>query len=108
MWMSSWSAFNQGRSIGTVSPEGGRILFDEEHKDGARLTLKRGNGYISISLNVYGWFDHTRFFSLESESQREYRTMRAAVNDMMAIISREDISDLKIWEAISEFVRRFP
>ncbi|MCL4267909.1 MAG: hypothetical protein KJZ72_00120 [Anaerolineales bacterium] len=106
--MSSWSSFNQGRSIGTVSPEGGRILYDEEHEGGARITLKRGSGYISVSLNIYGWLDHTRFFNSDSEAQREYRTMRKAVNEMMDLINREGVSDLKIWEAISDFVRRFP
>lgn len=108
MWMSNWSSFNQGQSIGTVSPEGGKILYDEEHSGGARITLKRGKDYISISLNVYGWLEHTRFFVLDSEAQREYKTMRNAINEMMALINREGISDLKIWEAISDFVRRFP
>jgi len=106
--MINWSAFNDGRSIGTVSPEGGRILYDEEHDGGARLTLKRGRGYISISVNIYGWLEHTRFFNSDSEAQREYRTMRTAVGEMLDMINTEGVSDLKIWEAISEFVRRFP
>lgn len=108
MLMSNWTSFNHGQSIGTVSPEGGRILYDEEHEGGARLTLKRGHGYISVSLNVYGWFDHTRFFNSDADAQREYRMMRKAVHEMMDIINREGVSDLKIWEAISDFVRRFP
>lgn len=108
MWMSNWSSFNHGRSIGTVSPEGGKILYDEEHEGGARITLKRGHGYVSVSLNIYGWLEHTRFFSSDIEAQREYRTMRKSVADMLAVINREGVSDLKIWEAISEFVRRFP
>ena len=108
MWTSKWSSFNHGQSIGTVSPEGGRILYDEEHDGGARITLKRGNGYISVSLNVYGWIDHTRFFNSDADAQREYKTMRTAAGEMMDAINKDNISDLKIWEAISEFVRRFP
>lgn len=108
MLTSNWYSYNHGQSIGTVSPEGGRILYDEEHDGGARITLRRGHSYVSISLNVYGWIDHTRFFNSDAEAQREYKTMRKAVHEMMETINKEGVSDLKIWEAISEFVRRFP
>ncbi|HNK62414.1 MAG TPA: hypothetical protein PLE14_00080 [Anaerolineales bacterium] len=106
--MSNWSAYNNGKSIGTLSVEGGLILFDEENADGARITLKRGKGYVSISLNIYGWIDHTRFFNTDSDAQREYRAMRQSVIDVLNLINRDGVSDLKIWEAISEFVRRYP
>lgn len=100
--------FNKGRSIGTLSTEGGLILSDEEHDGGARITLKRGTRYVSVSLNIYGWIDHTRFFSTDADAQREYRAMRTAVSTVLAVINTDGVNDIKIWEAISEFVRRFP
>lgn len=100
--------FNKGRSIGTESAEGGLILSDEENDGGARITLKRGSRYVSVSLNIYGWMDHTRFFSADADAQREYRAMRSAVSTVLDVINSEDVSDIKIWEAISDFVRRFP
>ena len=104
--MSNWSAYNFGKSIGAHG-EGGVILYDEEHTDGARITLRRGKSYISVSLNIYGWMDHTRFFNSDMDAQREYRTMRSTINTVLDLINNE-ATDIKIWEAISDFVRRFP
>lgn len=106
--MNNWSAYNHGHSIGIKSAEGGLILYDEEHASGARITLRRGNVYTSISLNIYGWMDHTRFFTTDIDAQREYRSMRSAVDELLEVINTDGIRDIKIWEAISDFVRRFP
>jgi hypothetical protein len=106
--MSNWFAFDDGRSIGGLSAEGGVILFDEEHSSGARITLKRGSGYVSVSANIYGWIDHTLFFTSDMDAQREYRAMRSALDELLDIINTDGIKDIKIWEAISDFVRRFP
>ena len=106
--MSSWSIYNKGRTIGTTSTEGGLILSDEQSNEGARITLKRGTNYVSVSMNIHGWMDHTRFFTNDTDAQREYRAMRSAVATVLNIINTDGVSDIKIWEAISDFVRRFP
>ena len=106
--MSNWFAYDDGRSAGKVSTEGGIILRDDEHKLGARITLKRGGSYVSISCHVYGWTDHTRFFSTVSDAEREYAAMRAALGDVMNMIDSAGSKEIKVWEAISEFVRRYP
>jgi hypothetical protein len=106
--MNSWLAYDDGRSIGKVGAEGGVILLDDEHGTNARITLKRGSGYISVSCNLYGWIDHTRFFGTLSEAQREYGLMKSAMEAMIKNILEVGASDLKMWEAIAEFVRRFP
>ena len=106
--MSSWSIHNHGRTIGTVSAEGGTILSDESHDGGARITLKRGESYISVSIHIRGWMDHTRFFNTDADAQREYRAMRSAVVAVLNVINTEGVNDIKVWEAISDFVRRFP
>ena len=106
--MSSWFAYKGGRSIGSVGAEGGEILRDEEHEAGARVTLKRGSSYVSVSCNVYGWMDHTRFFGSVADAQREYALMKSSLTDMVENILLAGGSDLKMWEAIAEFVRRFP
>jgi hypothetical protein len=108
MRMSKWAIFNKGRTIGSVSSEGGVILSDEENHDGARITLKRGSAFVSVSLNIYGWMDHTRFFNNDADAMREYRAMKPAAVTVLDIINTEGVNDLKIWEAISDFVRRFP
>jgi hypothetical protein len=106
--MNKWSAYDDGQSIGTKSAEGGVILFDEEHPVGARITLRRDSRYISVSANIYGWMDHTRFFTMDEDAQREYKAMKSALSKVLTLIQTDDAKDIKIWEAISEFVRRFP
>lgn len=106
--MSNWFVYDSGRSIGTMSVEGGVILYDEEHPNGARITFRRGIGYVSVSVNIYGWMDHTRFFTTDSDAQREYKAMKAALMMTLNAIKTADVSDIKIWETLSEFVRRFP
>ncbi len=106
--MSKWSPYENGKSIGTVSSEGGVILRDEEHEDGARITLKQGNDYVSVACHIYGWTDHTRFFGTIVEAQREYLNMKTALNEMMEVITAAGSNAIKIWEAIAIFVRRFP
>jgi hypothetical protein len=106
--MSNWFLYNDGNSIGSVGAEGGVILRDEEHAAGARLTLKRGNNYISVSCSIHGWMDHTRFFGTVADAQREYLLMKPPLANMVENILSAGKSDLKMWEAIAEFVRRFP
>ncbi|CAG0955066.1 hypothetical protein ANAEL_00290 [Anaerolineales bacterium] len=106
--MSNWFAYDGGGSIGTVSAEGGVILRDEEHAAGARLTLKRASNYVSVSCSISGWMDHTRFFGTVTEAQREYLLMKPLLAHMVENILSAGESDLKMWEAIADFVRRFP
>jgi hypothetical protein len=106
--MSNWAAYDNGRSIGKVSTEGGVIMLDDEHDLGARITLKKGSGYISISCHIYGWTDHTRFFGSLTEAEREYAAMKTALSGVVGVIESAGAKDIKVWEAISIFVRRFP
>jgi hypothetical protein len=106
--MSSWLAYDDGRTIGRVNSEGGVILNDEEYLNAARITLKRGEKIVSVSCNIYGWINHTRFFAGVPEAERDFKVMKSELGRMMDIIMNVDADDIKGWEAISEFVRRFP
>ena len=99
--MSNWQPYNRGRSIGIKGSEGGTIVRDEEHLLGARMTIKQGKDYVSISCNISGMIDHTRFFKGMKAAERE-------LAKVMDSISFAKAADIKVWEAISEFVARFP
>jgi hypothetical protein len=106
--MSNWNPYNNGNSIGTTGAEGGVILRDEEHERGGRVTLKQGSNYISVSCHIYGWIDHTRFFYTVADAQREYVIMKNMLGSMLDDILAAGANDIKMWEAIADFVRRFP
>jgi hypothetical protein len=106
--MSNWFSHDDGSTIGSAGAEGGVILRDEEHEQGARLTLKRGESYFAVACSIYGWMDHTRFFATEVEAQREYLLMKPPLSNMLENILSDGKGDLKMWEAIADFVRRYP
>lgn len=105
--MSNWLAYDGGKSVGKVSVDGAVILRDDEHELGARITLKRSNSFVSVACHIYGRTDHTRFFNGVSDAAREYAVMKTALDHVMNIIESTGGKDIKAWEAISEFVRRF-
>ncbi len=106
--MNNRALYDDGRSIGRVGLAGGVILRDEEHINGARLTLKHGDSYISVSCNIYGCIDHTRFFNAVPDAERDFVVMKSELGEMMDSFAAGGVDATKRWEAISEFVRRFP
>ena len=87
------------------------ILLDDEHTDGARITLERGghNAAFSITCGVYGWMVHTRFFGDEAEARREYGAMKVALSDLVRLnISDADGGVPLAGDEFSKFVDRFP
>jgi len=106
--MSDWVSYHDGRSVGELDAEGGVTLRDEEHPRGGRITLKRGATYISVSCHIYGWIDHTRFFNTLSDAQREFVIMKNILGSILDDILAAGADDIKMWEAIADFVRRYP
>jgi len=106
--MNNWVLYNHGKNIGRIGVEGEVILRDEEHVDGAGLTLKRGDSYIPVSCNIYGCIDHTRFFSTVTDAKRDFVAMKSELGEMMDSFAETGPDTTQRWEVISGFVRRFP
>ncbi len=111
----SWLPLDNGTSIGQTGSEDGVIIRDDEHVDGARITLERDGqtAPYSITCGIYGWMVHTRFFGKETEAQDEFDRMRSELTKIIDRIpldsdpEADQKSDVVI-ESISEFVERFP
>jgi hypothetical protein len=110
-----WYAFDGGKSIGQHGSEDGVIIRDEEHGDGARITLERDSTHApyAITCGIYGWMFHTRYFGSESEAQSEFQSMRDAIDKIVAAIPMEtdpdaDAQGKVVAQLISEFVETFP
>jgi hypothetical protein len=111
----SWYAFDNGKSIGQRGSESGSIIRDEEHGDGARITLEREGqtAPFAITCGIYGWMFHTRFFGTESEAQDEFESMRSELSKIISTIPLAADPEVRsksrvVSESISEFVERFP
>lgn len=112
-----WYPFDDGKTIGQHGSEEGVIVRDEEHGDGARITLERGCDIAiapySITCGIYGWAFHTRFFSTEPEAQREFEAMKDDIATILAMIPLKtdpevDAKSSAVMKAISNFVEKFP
>ncbi len=108
-----WTAFDDGKSLGSSGSEGGTTRRDEEHDLGARITLEEGGGIApwSITCGIYGWMFHTRYFATEDERNREFDQMKVGLEDVLAIIPLKDDATPEQMSAVSSaieaFVKRF-
>lgn len=110
-----WSAYEDGATIGQRGSENGVVVRDEEHRDGARITLEEGGAVapLAITCGVYGWMVHTRFFSSQEEAEEEYEKMKDGLNGILAQAPFEDDPDAesnfdRALGAVSAFVQRHP
>jgi len=72
-----WKPFDSGRQPRRPGSEGGVILLDDEHVDGARITIERGGAGALLDhvrrLRLAGPY---RFFGTEAEAQKECAEMK--------------------------------
>ena len=86
-------------------------MLDEEHTDGARITLERDGDIapFSITCGVYGWMFHTRFFGEEAEARSQYDAMKVALSDLVRLnVPETDGGTTFAGDEFAEFVDRFP
>jgi hypothetical protein len=104
----TWHAFGDGTSVGTKGSEGGVIVLDEEHADGARITLEQ-DGHIApwaITCGVYGLMFHTRFFADRPTAEAAYEAMKSALHAIVSQLGTADLAEQG--RLASSFVDRFP
>jgi hypothetical protein len=110
----TWHPFDGGASIGETGTESGTILADEEHADGARITLEEGfsTAPFAITCGVYGWMVHTRLFGTRREAERQYSEMKVALSRILAAVPAKtedlDKSVDYVSRMIGDFVAEFP
>jgi hypothetical protein len=105
-----WYLIEEGRTVGTRGSEGGEIVRDEEHGDGARITLERNTLQrvpFAITCGIYGWMVHTRFFADEPTALNAFNEMKDAIASILALLAHEQDND-SVSEAIDAFVEKYP
>jgi hypothetical protein len=116
-----WHQFAQGSTIGHEGPDSGLIVLDEEHPDGARISLERATPIapFAITCGIYGWFLHTRYFGDEAEAKREFRSMQIVLEPIIEGLPLESSEESaassekkdamgRSMKAIQQFVEKFP
>ena len=111
MSKATWHAFETGCTLGEIGSERGKIIRDEEHAHGARITLERNTSIapFTITCGVYGWMVHTRYFETDVEAVAEYDKMKASLSEIVERFSDPNCDDRGSTEkAIQGFVEMFP
>ena len=111
--MSDWYVFKNCESIGQTGSESELILRDEEHGDGARVTLERvSSNLFTITCGIYGWMVHTRFFDSEKAGQLGFDETKDELGEILTLIALEGEAtdqNMRVAEdAIADFVERCP
>src|SRR5580765_8854336 len=85
----NWLLMDNGKTVGTRGSEEGIIVLDEEHTEGARITLEKGGRTAewSITCGIYGGFLHTAFASSEADGRAKYSNMKT---DLEKISTEQD------------------
>jgi hypothetical protein len=110
-----WQSFDQGRTIGKSGSETAVILLDEEHDEGARITLECDGRVapFAITCGIFDWMVHTHFFANEEDARRAYEDMKRALDSIVQAIPLKSDPDHDtkrgaITRTINEFVEHYP
>lgn len=110
----SWQAFEDGKTMGRTGSEGGVIRLDDEHLDGARITLEAGclRAPYAITCGIYGWMVHTRFLADEETADHAVTVMKPALEDILVLLPGADDDAAAragaVEDAIAAFVESYP
>lgn len=88
----SWGPFDGGATLGHLGSEDGVIVRDEEHVNGARITLERGTNHapFAVTCGIYGSMFHTARASDQSEATNMFEAMRERLAEMLAAPSEAE------------------
>lgn len=75
-----WNSVDNGKTIGTVGSEDGKVMSDEEYKKRCRITLEKTDRYYAITCCVYGAMMHTAFAN-ENNYKDKYESMKKDLQD---------------------------
>ncbi|NTJ63730.1 hypothetical protein G6M50_37115 [Agrobacterium rhizogenes] len=107
----AWVSFDGGSTIGHQGSESGIILLDEEHSDGARVTLERCDRVpFAITCGLYGNMVHTVFIGSEREALDTFHAIKTNLEALIAIWPENNApadQTSRFYDAISDFVERF-
>jgi hypothetical protein len=89
---SNWIQFKAGGELGQKGSEGGIIVRDEEHLEGARITLEKDGDITpySITLGIYGLMFHTHFCSTLEAGNHYFERCKLKIEEILSLYGEDD------------------
>lgn len=80
-----WNPTDEGNTLGTIGSEGGKIIHDEEHDLGARISLegKGDTAAAAITLDIYGVVDHTSMYKSIEEGRISLQRFKSKIEKVL-------------------------
>ncbi len=109
--MTEWIPYELGKTLDQKGPAGGRIVRDEEHPDGARITLEIQckMAPVAITCGVYGWMVHESYYADQMTADDDFEQMKQALLPILTLRSSDDLFHVAddLQDAIDDFKARF-
>ncbi|WP_066839545.1 hypothetical protein [Rufibacter ruber] len=96
----NWTAFANGKTIGTKGSENGIVTCDIENSGGARVTVEKdcGNIPFAITIGIYGLMFHTHYES-DAEKANNYVTeIKFRINKFFDLFDVEEVRRTDFWQ----------
>ena len=81
-----WRVFEEAKSPEIRGPDDRATVLDEEHSNGARITLERDatGAHWQITCSLYRVFNHSAKATSNSEALQKYADMKRDLESIMA------------------------
>lgn len=97
---SGWVPCDGGKTLGTRGSENGLILIDEEHPEGARITLEQCDRHCAVTCGILGGMVHTSFCDKDRVvGTRHYLAMRQDIEGFIT----SDYTDDEMFDFFERF-----
>ncbi|MDG4714556.1 hypothetical protein [Winogradskyella marincola] len=98
----SWFPFDNGKTIDSKGSEGGTILFDEEHLNGARVSLEENcyNAPYAITIGIYGVMFHTDFQDNLKASKLKYELLKHKIELVLNHLAIDEEKRKEDWNIL--------
>jgi len=109
----SWSMFETGRTLGEIGPRSGRILRDDVHANGARITLEEGAPqapYVITCSIQHPAVEHVYATRASGTAARVFNAMKADLETLQRLIRAQDCSAearARVAAAVDQFVSAY-
>jgi len=104
----SWSTYAAGATVGEAGPAGGRVVRDEVHASGARITLEEGAtpAPFVITCRLASALDHAWATSASAHAARVFSRMKSDL-EQIAVVLPVSADEHALSRLLEEFVRAY-
>ena len=105
----TWELFEGGQHIGSMTEEGRVVVYDEEHADGARITIERcKDETFCITCSIYrALFFVTIPYATAEEARASYAIMREEIGQAVEMLEKKGLPEDESHALLADWANNF-